>query len=511
MYKNSRQRKQAERDKKLADEILSGKVEVYYAPPKKRSQANRIGGATNEEGAKEALAERYMRLLRLLLPGILAMFSEVEDLRMLRKTKHSLPALVLYGIIMFMSHTTSRREANREIGGSEAAELIKILVPGFESMPHADTLARLLEVIDPDTMEEQYAELVRGFVKSDLFKAMNPGQIIVLADGTMKFVRDYCWDERALSRNAGDPEKEKYYAYMMESVLILENGMVLPLLTETMENGERLDGGKAKQDCETKAFKRLAARLVKLLGKNRVTMVLDGLYATGPMMSTCNNYGWEFMITLKRGCLDTVWSDFDGLQKIEKENKLEARWGERYQMYRWSNDIEYIYGNNHKKLTLNVVVCTESWCGINPKKPGKPSEKHTEFAWLSSSKLNAGNVFKLCTETARRRWWIENHFLTLKHQGYSYAHCFSLNWNAMKGFHCLAKFANFINAFAVCSQDMGDYVVAEGNRGAIKKAWTYIKEHGLPGGAQEIAPVHIDDEGKRPKIHFRKIKLKQTA
>jgi len=289
MYKNSRQRKQAERDKKLADEILSGKVEVYYAPPKKRSQANRIGGATNEEGAKEALAERYMRLLRLLLPGILAMFSEVEDLRMLRKTKHSLPALVLYGIIMFMSHTTSRREANREIGGSEAAELIKILVPGFESMPHADTLARLLEVIDPDTMEEQYAELVRGFVKSDLFKAMNPGQIIVLADGTMKFVRDYCWDERALSRNAGDPEKEKYYAYMMESVLILENGMVLPLLTETMENGERLDGGKAKQDCETKAFKRLAARLVKLLGKNRVTMVLDGLYATGPMMSTCNN------------------------------------------------------------------------------------------------------------------------------------------------------------------------------------------------------------------------------
>jgi hypothetical protein len=511
MYKNSRQRKQAERDKKLADEILTGKVKVYYEPPKKKSQANRIGGATGEEGAKEVLAEQYMRLLGLLIPGILAMFSTVEDLRALHKTKHKLPALILYGIIMFMSQTSSRREANREIGGSEVAELIQRLVPEFTSMPHADTLARLLEVIDPGTMEKQYEELVREFVKSDFFKAVNPGQIIVLADGTMKFVRDYCWDERALSRNAGNPEKETYYAYMMESVLILNNGMVLPLLTETMENGERLDGDKAKQDCETKAFKRLAARLVKLLGKGRVTMVLDGLYATGPMMSTCTNYGWEFMITLKRGCLNTVWEDYEGLQKIEKENTLEARWGERYQLYHWSNDIEYIYGNNNKKLILNVVTCRESCYGINPKKSGKPSEKHTDFAWLSSSRVNAENVFRLCTEIARRRWYIENHFLTLKHQGYSYSHCFSLNWNAMKGFHCLAKFANFINAFITCSQNMGDYIIAEGIKGVVKKAWTYIKEHGLPDGACSIAPVCIDDNGRRPKIRFRQIKLKHTA
>jgi hypothetical protein len=252
-------------------------------------------------------------------------------------------------------------------------------------------------------------------------------------------------------------------------------------------------------------------RLVKLLGKGRVTMVLDGLYATGPMISICNNNGWEFMISLKRGCLDTVWSDYEGLQKIEKENVLEARWGDRYQLYRWSNDIEYTYGKNNKKLTLNVVTCRESCYGINPKKPGKPSEKHTEFAWLSSSKMNAGNVFKLCTETARRRWWIENHFLTLKHQGYSYTHCYSLNWNAMKGFDCLAKFANFINAFIVSSQDMSDYIVAEGIKGVIKKAWTYIREHGLPGGMQDIAPACINDKGKRPKIHFRKLKLKSAA
>ena len=81
----------------------------------------------------------------------------------------------------------------------------------------------------------------------------------------------------------------------------------------------------------------------------------------------------------------------------------------------------------------------------------------------------------------------------------------------MKGFHCLAKFANFINAFIVCSQDMSDYIVAEGIKGVIKKAWTYIREHGLPGGMQDIAPACIDDKGKRPKIQFRKVKLKRAA
>jgi hypothetical protein len=74
---------------------------------------------------------------------------------------------------MSMSHTSSRREANREIGGSEAAELICKLVPGFKSMPHADTLARLLKAIDPDTMEKQYEALVREFVKSDLFNRLS--------------------------------------------------------------------------------------------------------------------------------------------------------------------------------------------------------------------------------------------------------------------------------------------------------------------------------------------------
>jgi hypothetical protein len=506
MSKTTRQQKQDERAIKLTSDIIAGSVKVYYPRPKRQAQANRIGGAVGDEKA-EALAERYMRLLRFLLPGILAMLSTVDDPRNPKKITHTLPILMLYGIILFLSHTTSRRAANREIGGSEVGELMRELLSEFVSTPHADTLARLLGRIDENILEQRYEELLKEYIKSDKFREINPGRILVAADGTQKFSKTYCWDKRALSKNADDPEKERYYAYMLESVMILENGMVLPLLTEPLENGERLDGN-GKQDCETNAFKRLAQRIEKLLGKGYVTIVLDGLYATGPVMSICKNYGWEFMIVLKRESLKSVWEEFEGLQKVEKENTLEAQWGDRNQTYRWSNNIEYMYGDNHKKLSLNVVTCTESWYDPHPIK-GKPCQCRTAYAWLSSSKVTEKNVFMLCTKIARYRWRIENHFLVLKHQGYSYAHCFSLDWNAVKGFHSLAKFANFINAFITCSELMADDVIAEGIKGTVKKAWTSARVSGIPDCGDGTKPLFAIN--KRCKIRFRDVKLKQAA
>jgi len=509
MSKAKRQQRQDERAIDLANDIMTGRTQIYfYEKPKKQAQANRIGGAGGDEKA-QALTERYMRMLRLLLPGILAMLSTMDDPRNTNKTKHTLPLLILYGIVMFLSHTSSRRAANREIGGSKVDELMREMMPEYVSMPHADTLARLLEDIDENALENRYEELLKAFIKSEKFREMNPGRILAAVDGTQKFSKRYCWDARALSSHAGDPEKERYSAYMLESVLILDNGMVLPLLTEPLENGERLDGN-GKQDCETKAFKRLAERLAKLLGKGCVTIVLDGLYATGPVISICRNNGWEFMITLKRECLKTVWEEFEGLQKIEPENRLEAQWGNRNQVYNWTNSIIYTYGDNHRKLTLNVVTCTETWHEEHPR-TGKPSDRKTEYSWLSSSKLSTSNVFMLCTKVARYRWRIENHFLVIKHQGYGYTHSYSLNWNAIKGFHSLTKVANFINAFITYSEIMASDVVAEGIRGTIKKAWSIIRNNGLPDSGAANKPARAAKTGKKPKIRFREFRMKPAA
>ena len=502
--KSKKRQKQDASNIKITNDIISGRTSVGMPKRPKQSQANRIGGgaAADEQGY---LTSCYIRLLRILLPGILAELSLLEDPRDQSKIKHSLPALILYGILIFLNHIESRRAANREIGGSELSGLMHEFVPDFKSMPHADTTARLLEGMDTNELETKYEGMVGVFIKSPQFKELNPGLIQVVVDATEKFMRDWCWDIRAQSRNAGDPGKERYFAYMLESVLILGNGIVLPLLTEPLENGEHLDGG-GKQDCEQNAFKRIVVRLKRLFGNNPLMITADGLYATGPVISLCNNYNWEYMITLKEDCLASVWEDFNGLRKLEKENVKYSDIDGRRQEYHWSNELEYIYGKNNKLLSLNVVTCKETWFEESKRK-GKPCEKTTKYAWLSSSKLNAENVVNLCKK-ARKRWCIENHFLTVKKQGYKYEHCFSYNWNAMKGFHCLAKIAFFINTVILQNQAMQKFVAAEGKRGIIKKVWGYLRYNKLSDFCPLLNPDSICRVWK--KVNFRKLELKMV-
>src|SRR4030067_920713 len=66
---------------------------------------------------------------------------------------------------------------------------------------------------------------------------------------------------------------------VLEAKLVTANGFVFSLMTEFIENAD-LQGGK--QDCELKAFYRLAKRLKVRFPRLPICLLLDGLYAGGP-------------------------------------------------------------------------------------------------------------------------------------------------------------------------------------------------------------------------------------
>jgi hypothetical protein len=281
--------------------------------------------------------------------------------------------------------------------------------------------------------------------------------------------------------------------------------MILPLFTEFLENADgELDDSAKKQDCELKAFTRLTDKIKKHIGKGRVTLVVDGLYASGPVVSRCNSFGWGYMITLKRGSLKSVWEEYDGLRKIDKGNTLQNTTDlSRKQAFAWSNEIEYIYGGNNKRITLNVVTCREEWVEAHARSGGKAELKVCEYAWLSSSVVSAMNVITLCNDVARKRWRIENHFHVQKHQGYNYSHCYSHNWNAMKAYHSLMKFGHFINTMILGSTITYNYIISLGARWFIKKVWDVLKHRGLGQDKTELLLVKKDS--KRRGCVFRAI------
>lgn len=476
--KERREQKQKEREEKLSKRVRSGKaIRVHFEERKKKAdQPNRkCGQKTPEEemAQRQEKVERATILYRQMLPALLGKLSKIKDPRNPHKIKHKMTVLMVYGILLFVYQTGSRREANKQMSRPIFWSNVKAMFPEFDSMPHADTLARLLEKINVEEIQECLVELLKDLIRKKKFRNhLIHKRYLIAVDGTQKFFRNYPWESEALKRHVGGEARiPQYYVYALEAVLVLDNGIVLPVWTEILENKDWVEG-ENKQDCERKAFKRLAKRLCKIFGKGSVTLIADGLYACGPVIKQCREYRWEYMIVLKEDGMTDVWKEANGLIRLEPGNCLEVEWGDRQQVYEWANEIEYDHGIKTRITEiLHVVICYETWVENHARSTKTEERRETRYAWISSRPLTKKNVFMRCTKMARYRWKIENNFLIEKHEGYNYEHCYSYDWQAMKGFHYLMKVGHFLNTMAVNSDLLTPYVDESGIRGFISSLW----------------------------------------
>ena len=417
----------------------------------------------------EAVAEK-IKIFRARLPVLLNQLSKIKDPRNPEKIKHKLSALMIYGILTFVFQMSSCREANREMTRPMFWQNLTFLFPELESLPHHDTLKRLLSDIDVSQIENLHLELIRKLIRKKKFiRYLINACYPIAIDGTGKFKRNWLWDEECLERSIKKEEgiQSQYYVYVLEANLAFQNGMTLPLMSEILSYTQG-DTGNDKQDCETKAFYRLAARLKKTFPALKIMLLLDGLYATGPVAKICRQNKWQFMIVLKDGSLPSVMNEFNSLCGLEKKNRYIQKWGNRNQFFRWANDIDYRFGPNGKnRQILHVVECKEKWQEINFI-TGQQVEKSSRHVWLSSTPLNRTNLHERCNLGARSRWCIEIGILVEKHHGYQYEHCFSYNWNAMKGYHYLMRLAHLFNSLAIYSERLAKIVQDIGVRGFIR-------------------------------------------
>jgi hypothetical protein len=439
---------------------------------KKASLPNRVNMllcTEDEVEAKQEMMEDAVKVYRKMLPGLLQKLSRIPDHRQVERITHKHTVLLLYGILMFVQQMGSRREVNRSMDRIKF-ENLQNMFPELETMPHADTLARFLEVTVVEDIQMSMVELLKDLIRKKKFRnLLVKGNYLIAIDGTQKLFRDYQWDENCLNRHAGEEKKPQYYVYVLESVLVMGNGVTLPLLSEFLKNENYVEG-VSKQDCERKAFTRLAQRIKSIFPKMKVTLLVDGLYACGPVIKTCRNYGWGYMITLKEGALPEVWHEAMSLMCFAPENSRNVLWGDRVQEYVWANGIEYEYGEKRTfRETIHVVYCLESWEERHSRSTGKIEKKSTRYCWISSVPLSGRNIYERCTRMGRYRWMIENNILTEKHQGYEYEHCYSYTWNAMEGYHYLMKIGRFLNVMAANSEILNVRVKKYGIRGFIDR------------------------------------------
>lgn len=338
---------------------------------------------------------------------------------------------------MFLARLGARRQIALRLHTPAAAQLVQTLF-GDPQVPHGDTVRDLYVQVPVAAVEEKLLRFVEILIDRKVlypWRLLDHYYVVALdATGTLSFTRPHC--PYCLTKTVNG--QTLYYHYVLQASIVTPAGLVFPLLAEFIENrdeGPRETPEQRKQDCETKAFYRLAPRLAQRFPRLPLALVLDGLYAIGPVFDLCRQYGWKFLINLSDDQLPTVNEEFYSFLKMNPENAYTRSTGPDgaiHQDFVWANDIPYRDTQNRRHM-LDVLQCRET----------KPStDNPTTFRWVTNFHVERTNAARLANNGARLRWKTENEvFNVQKHQGFALQHAYTNDEDAAKVFHVLLQFA----------------------------------------------------------------------
>jgi hypothetical protein len=365
------------------------------------------------------------------------LFAHVTDPRDPIKVIYPLAGLAFAGVTMFLFQLKARRQIGLLLRNGPSIRKFQALF-GVECFPHGDTLEATFSNLKVDQIQAVVTGMTETLIRKKVLYSYRLFGIyfIVVIDGTgtISFSHRHC--PHCLTRTHNG--KSLYYHPVLEAKIVTSNGFALSLMTEFIEN---LGDKATKQDCELKAFYRLAERLKIRFARLPILLSMDGLFAGGPTFDLCRRYGWKFMIVLKDDDLPSVNEEFDALSKLQPENRLVWRTGKGAQIkqvFRWVDEIAYV-DSLKKEHTLSAIECLET----KPDKEGQ--KKTTKFKWVTNCNVSNKNVTTLSNDGGRMRWKIENEgFNVQKKGGYELEHAYTNHPNSAKVFYLLLQIAHLL-------------------------------------------------------------------
>jgi len=347
-----------------------------------------------------------------------------------RKT-YEVAEIIMAGLHMFIFKRGSRNNADNGISGEFENNYIKLF--GLR-LPIMDSVNVFLKNLRPEELEKLKREVVQRLIEKKVLNNYRyQNRYIVAIDGTGMFTFDY-EPFPGCPHKTSKKGKTTWQAYVLEAKILGSNGFSISLATEWLRNSDNID---KKQDCELKAFTRLAAKIKKMYPRLPIIVAADSLFPNQTVFNICKGYDWRFILTFKEGTLKSVWQEVGLLYRLmEKENKTERplckdKQGWLKETIMFINDIDY------KKFQLNWIEYTKSYT--------HKQDHENHFVHVTDMKINNENAFDI-SFYGRLRWKIENEgFNTQKNGGYNLQHKFSRkNFYAMQNYYQLLQVAHLI-------------------------------------------------------------------
>ena len=359
-------------------------------------------------------------------PKLSRWLQSVNDPRNQNKIVYEPGHLLWLGIFLFLLRLGSKRKIKYKLSTGEFLENLNRLCLSYsENVAHHDTVEYLLSRLESEELYVIRQKMVNRLIR---MKALDKYRLLgdyfmIAVDGTGHLVYKERHCPHCLTREK-DGEILYYYHNVLEAKIVTDIGLAISVETEFIQNSD----GTTKQDCELNAFYRLSKRLKKRFPQLKICLLLDSLYAAGPVMDIAKEYGWKYITVFKKGSMSERYDEFLRLKSLSTENRKEIEEDEIVRKYSWVNGID------HKKNFFDVIELDESTV-----------DKQTRFVWLTNFKVGKNNIVKIA-KGGRQRWKIENEgFNIQKNRGFNLEHPYSQNEISMKNLYILLQIAYMIS------------------------------------------------------------------
>lgn len=354
--------------------------------------------------------------------------------------------LLSAAIAMFIFKAQSRNAVNNDSRHSrEFKSNFKKLLN--VDLPHLDTVHDFFKILPPVQLEKLKTDMISRLIEKKVFyKYKIFGHYMITVDGTVVVS---CKQDRfgcGLKRVSKNGDISFLYP-VLEAKLVTENGFCISLATEWIINDN--DKPYDKQDCELKAFKRLAEKLKQAFPRLPICILADALYANDPMMSICQNNDWKYIVTLKEGNLPALQDCLKDDPQTNRNSFIHhppctVKNTRVTQEFYWVQDLL------HKKHTLHYLHCKETISHARPNGSSGREKSNTStttnFVRITNLPTDKSTVKNL-SKAGRLRWKIENEgFNEEKNNGYAMEHLYARNsFNALQNYYQSMLIAHLLN------------------------------------------------------------------
>lgn len=324
-----------------------------------------------------------------------------------RKVSISLSDCLMSGIAMFGLKYPSLLQFDRDFRNENGLlqHNLKSLY-GIERVPSDTYFRERADVVESNAPQVIINDIIELLQQRKVFERYQylDGYYLVSLDATGNFSSHDVHCNSCCIKNHRDGSVTYYHQTLAAVMVHPDQKVVFPLAIEPIT---KPDGNK-KNDCEHNAAKRLLVKLRALHPDMKIIVVMDGLYADGPIVALLKQLDMRFIITAKEKDLDYL---FDAYKHSTKQQSSMLMPKEHQLHFSFAEGLPLNY--THLDKVVNILECEDI-----------KKEKKTYFCWITDLSLTRSKkITALIARGARARWKIENEtFNTLKNQGYNFEH-----------------------------------------------------------------------------------------